>query len=357
MWKKLTALLLIILAIAASIWYYLRPVEPIYVNAVQPLRQTLSHTLDLNALVINERIVTITALLNGEIKQTTVREGERVDRGQTLAVLNAEEAQSLLGKAQAELAYKRQKLNTARKRYARVKNLSSAGNTSKQTLDDSLDTFKSAEAELSIAEASLQLAELRLKNGNIIAPFAGIITKQHVETGQWVEAGTPLFRLVDELGYLIEAQVDASDWSQVSLGQLVALSTESAPDNHWQSAVTWMAPVVALNERDAKSVAIRFKLGNESPPLLLGQEVDAALILEQVDDVLTLPLTAMQEVAPGEFAVFRHVDNKASYTPLDVGLINATHAQVTGGIKQDDVIVYSLKNTLADAMAIEITGK
>lgn len=354
MWKKLVIVLVILLALAATVWHFIKPVPAVLVSAIKPTVQSLSTTLDLNAVVINDQIVTITALVDGEIGEISVREGESVKKAQALAILDNKQAQSMLNKARAELAYSEQKFKSTSRSYARLQNLSKAGNTSKQTLDDGLDAFRSSEAELTVAAADVTLARLQMENATVAAPFDGVVTEKFAETGQWVEAGTPLFKVAATDGYLIEAQVDASDWSRVSLNQSVALTTESAPDTSWESTVSWIAPTIAINERDAKAVAIRFEFGDNAPPLLLGQEVDAELVLTQVDDVLTLPLSVMTEIEPNQFAVFLAVDNRAMLTPVSVGLLNATHAEIADGLEQADTVIISQRVNLEDNMPIEI---
>lgn len=354
MWKKLLVLVVVLLVIAAVAWQYFKPVPATPVSLVEPSIENLSTTLDLNAVVVNAQTVTITALLNGQIGQINAREGVIVEANASLAVLDNEKAESLAEKASAELAHSEQKVGSATRSYSRMKNLSSAGNASKQSLDESLDVLRSAQATLTVAKANVKLAELELKNANVIAPFAGVVIEHYTEAGQWVEAGTPLFKLAATDGFVIEAQVDASDWAKVSIDQAVYLTTESAPDEQWQSTVAWIAPTVARNDRDAKAVAIRFDFGDNAPPLLLGQEVDAELVLEQVDDALTLPLSVLVEQQPNEYSVFTSVNDKAKLKRVEVGLQNATHAQILSGIDDGDEIINGFRPGLQENMAITV---
>jgi len=54
---------------------------------------------------------------------------------------------------------------------------------------------------------------LQIQNATVSAPLDGVVIQEATEAGQWVKAGTPLFELAAKDGYLIEAQVDASDWA------------------------------------------------------------------------------------------------------------------------------------------------
>ena len=86
--------------------------------------------------------------------------------------------------------------------------------------------------------------QLRLDNALIKSPFAGTVIQQSAETGQWLEAGTPLFKVVATEGTVIEAAVSASDWSRMSVGQGVTLALKSSSVASWKSEVSWIAPTV-----------------------------------------------------------------------------------------------------------------
>lgn len=328
--------------------------HPIFVYETRPAVRSLATTLEMNAVVINSRQVTITASVDGKINKIVVREGDRVEVGQGMAELDTTVAKTQLEAAMAELKYSQQKYGLSLQTYSRLETLSKAGNASKQILQEGLDTIYNARAERSVSQANATLARLKFENATVNAPFNGIVTTQHAEAGQWVEAGTPIFDLIAESGYMIEAQVDASDWTKVSIGQTVSLSTESAPGEFWQSRVSWIAPTVEFDERDTKTVAIRFSIGDKPPPLLLGQELDAELVMERVDNVLSLPLSSMIEEAPGEYIVFVAVDGKARLVPVTVGLQNAKHAEITDGLTINDSVITSQDKALFEDTTIAI---
>lgn len=352
MLKKLFLALAVLIGLILVGWQAFESTPARQVQLIAPTVQSLSTTLELNSIVVNDQIVTITALLDGEIGEIRAREGDAVKSTQTLALLDNKQAKSVLAKAQAELEYRKQKLNTASRSYTRVKDLSNAGSTSRQNLDDALDKLRSSQSEMAIAEADITLAELQIDNTIVRAPFDGIITEQLAESGQWIEAATPMFTLVAKDGYLIEAQVDASDWTSVTTGQTVTLTTDSSPEHTWESNVSWIASRIDYSESNAKAVAIRFPFGDDAPPLLLGQEIDATLILEQADDALTLPLVTMVEHAPNSYGVFIAENDTAVWTPVEVGLINATHAQVISGLKDGDKVIEARGAPLEDGMSV-----
>ena len=109
-------------------------------------RGDLSASLELTGRVINDYTVTVTALLDGEITAIEAREGDRVKAGKVLARLDSVLVEAGLKKAEAQLVFREQELITARRRFERMGSVSTRGDESRQALDDTELSFRSAEA-------------------------------------------------------------------------------------------------------------------------------------------------------------------------------------------------------------------
>ena len=290
MLKNIFLLMLALAGIGAFAYWQFKPEPVVSVSTVAVEKRDIVLTLNLVGEVINDQTVTMTALLDGEIISIKAREGDAVSKGDTLAELDSQEANTLLDKAKAELQYQQQNVVMTTRNHQRLNDLSQAGNASKQSLDDALNAKLSAEAAVKVAATSVTLSELRMQNARIEAPFDGTVVLQSAEIGQWVEAGTRLFTIVSDSGNVIEAEVDSSEWSRVSLEQVAQLSTDAIPDMHWPSTVKWIAP--NISEDSGNTFAVRFSLGDDTPAFLLGQELDVDLELDRVTDVVTVPLQA-----------------------------------------------------------------
>ena len=346
--RALVTLVVAALAIAAAALARSRlgGAEPVAVETVRAERRALASALELTGEVINDRTVTITALLDGEIVGIGAREGEAVDAGDTLATLDNRFAATELDRARAELGLARQRLASATREDERARRLSSGAELSRRAVDDAADALARARLELRVAEAEVRLVELRVENATVAAPFAGTVIDRSAETGQWVEAGTPLFELVASDGDVIEARVDAGDASRVAIGQPVALSSDAWPGRTWSSEVVWISPDVTGDDVGANRFSVRAPLGDGAPALKLGERVDVSLELERVEGALVLPLEALEERAPGRYRV-RTVETGAVETgavetgaitgtvrtvDVEVGLITIDDAEILGGL-------------------------
>ncbi|NND92538.1 MAG: efflux RND transporter periplasmic adaptor subunit [Granulosicoccus sp.] len=353
MWKRALGALMVLVVVAASYWWQ-RGESAWAVDTVAVVRGSIESRLQLTGTVINDRTVTLTALLDGEIMAIRAREGDVVEAGTVLAELDSRQAQALLDKAGAELILHEQLLEAATRTLERIERLSREGNASQQALDESRDAKLEAEASLKAAAATLALNQLRLDNAQIKSPFAGTVIEQSAETGQWLEAGTPLFKVVATEGTVIEANVSASDWSRVSIGQPVVLSSEVDAGTRWSSEISWIAPTVTDVSGQGKTVAVRMFPGKAAPSLLLGQEVDVDVSLQRVDDILIVPLQALQEVSPGEFRAFVLDGGRARERPVTIGLTSLDDAELVDGLAEGDRVIVPNGQTLLDGQDVRL---
>lgn len=350
MLKRLILLLLLLAGMAAVAHWRFKPEPAVSVTTLTLSKNNVVQTLNLVGEVINDQTVTMTALLDGEIMSIRAREGDSVSKGDTLAELDSREAITLLDRARAELQYQQQKVDMTSRNHQRISELSQADNASKQALDDAQNTMLSAEAAAKVAASNVTIAELKLQNAHILAPFDGTVIQQSAEIGQWVEAGTRLFTIVSDTGNVVEAEVDSSEWSRVRHEQNALLSTESGNDEKWPSIVNWIAPNISADS--GNTFAVRLSLTDSTPGFLLGQELDVDLELDRVVDVVSAPLQALIEELPGQYIVYVSEDGKAKRRHVKLGLKNLIDAEITAGLNQGDVVILPGRYELYDGMPV-----
>ena len=324
------------------------------VETVPVERGRIDSQLQLTGKVINDRTVTLTALLDGEIMAIRAREGDVVKAGTVLAELDSRQARALLDKASAEVVLQQQAVDAATRNFERTKRLFGVGDASEQAQDDSLDKKLAAEASLQAALATLTLNQLRYDNALIKSPYDGTVIQQSAETGQWLEAGQPLFTVVATEGIVIEAPVSATDWPKLSVGQSVELSLEADSDTRWNSEVSWIAPTVVEAESEGHIVAVRFPPGDDAPDLLLGQEVDVDLSLQSVDDALLVSFQVLTEQPSGEFTAFVMEEGKATQRNIELGLSSLNEAEVINGLAEGDQIIIPDGQTLEEGQTVRL---
>ena len=86
-----------------------------------------------------------------------------------------------------------------------------------------LHAMELARANLGVAETDLKLAQLQLARRKLVVPFDGIIVEVLRQPGEWVEAGTPIYRIVQLDRLRVEGFVDADVGSRLRSGLLVQI--------------------------------------------------------------------------------------------------------------------------------------
>jgi RND family efflux transporter MFP subunit len=344
-------------AIAGTAWYWVLPNEQApEVKVVRPERGYMESTIRVTGRVINDRTVSLTALIDGRIEQMLVGRGDLVKTGQTLAVLDGREAEALLDKAKAVVARGTEEIRELTRKLQRLRDVLDVGGATTQIVEDAEADLRAADARLQIAREEARIAGIHLDKTKVTAPFAGIVTEKVAEVGQWVEAGIQLFTLVAQQGWEIEANVDAADSGRVRQGLPVNVSCDCYPGLVWKETVHWTAK--ALNNdspEGANTFAVRITLGTGAPSLLLGQQVDVKINTAQRQNALKLPYGALIETEKGlEVAILRQ--GKVHRVPIVTGVEDLTHTEIVSGLSGDEVVILPRGKTLTEGERVMAVG-
>ena len=150
--------------------------------------------------------VTISPQVSGQLTKICVTEGQQVRKGQTLFVIDSRNAQheveaarANLQAAQANLQAANAQANSAKLEYESNKNLFDKKIVSSYMLENSLNSYKQAQAAVSQAKASVSQAQSALNRAKVnlgfctlTSPVSGIVGEISVFAGDMVSPGTQL---------------------------------------------------------------------------------------------------------------------------------------------------------------------
>lgn len=151
--------------------------------------------------------IELQAQVTGRIERLLRDQGDRVTQGDRLLELTDEGRSARLAQAEALLALRQSELNSA--------------TTLQRRQFVSETELRRLTSELKNAEVSLREAQLALSHSKPQAPFSGVLARRLVEAGSFIQAGTPLFHLVDISQLRATAQVPQQQLAQLVLGQEV----------------------------------------------------------------------------------------------------------------------------------------
>ena len=205
----------------------------------------------------------------------------------------------------------------------------------------SADEVAILEAQVASARTNQELAELRLRQGQIIAPIDGTVANVLIREGEQAAPGSPAISILNEEAYHITVSVDEIDIDRVEVGQPVAITLDALPNLPVEGVVSEIAPtststsgvvtyLVTINIDESAA-------GNLRP----GMSASAAITVDELDNVLTVPNWAVRlNRETGEaFVLIRRADGTIEEVVVETGLRNEQFSEVLSGLNEGDVVV------------------
>ncbi|UCF68217.1 MAG: efflux RND transporter periplasmic adaptor subunit, partial [Acidobacteriota bacterium] len=165
------------------------------VEQVQPI--SMPDTVSHSGFVRAWARVELASKIMGRIERLSVREGDRVERGQRLVVLEQRDLQAAVSQAQAAVAMARAQLDNASVQHRRMESLHQRGSVTDKNLEDAQAAHRVALAALEQAEANLAATEVQLGYAQLESPISGWIVARHRERGDVATPGSPLLTIED----------------------------------------------------------------------------------------------------------------------------------------------------------------
>ncbi len=160
------------------------------------------------------------------LTEVRVNVGDRVVRGQVLAVFGADMVRAELAEARAAVAQSAAEAAEADANAARAKALDGSGAMSAQQVNQYVVAALTARARHDAAKAAEQRSRLRVEQARVLAPGDGIVSARAATVGAVVPAGQELFRLISDGRLEWRAEVAGVDLGQLQPGQRVMLDVQ-----------------------------------------------------------------------------------------------------------------------------------
>jgi RND family efflux transporter MFP subunit len=230
-------------------------------------------------------VVTVAADVSGLVSDVFVRDNEKVTKGQRLFQIDQRRFQYAIDQAKADVASRQATLDQARRDLERSKSLSSVAVTVQQ-VEQRQQTVDVDQAELDAANAALEVAQLNLERSTVVAPVNGIITNFALLPGRYVNAGAPVFALIDSDTFRVEGYFEETKLRRIHIGEAAEVKLIGDPrvlSGHVESIAygiedqnrtTSNELLASVNPtfswvRLAQRIPVRIKLDNVPPDLLL----------------------------------------------------------------------------------------
>ncbi len=318
------------------------------VITVQP--QDVPVSFEFVAQTQSSHLVNIQARVNGFLDRRVYREGEIVQQGQALFLMDPKPFQAQVDAAQAALDQQKAALETARLNLARIKPLVELKALSQKDLDDANGTYLTTSAGVEQAKAQLETALLNLSYCTITSPIAGITSSALKQDGSYINVMDSQLTTVSAISPI---------WVNFSLSenQLQSFRAQIAnkqllPPKNGEYAVKVLlvdntlfphTGVITFAEpyynAQTGTFLIRATFDNAEGILKPNQYVRARVEGGIRPNAILVPQRAVQQSAKGTYVWVIDADDKVDFRPVTVGDWQGDDWFIMEGLRQGERVV------------------
>lgn len=197
--------------------------------------------------------------------------------------------------------------------------------------ESSVASAKSSQSSTSLnlstdnEKQQVELYEEQLEEGVLKAPFSGIITAVNYNVGDTYTQGA-IVTVQDCSSYEVEAEIGEYDISDIKMGQTVLIKTQATGDEELQGTVTFVSPTATQNEMNNEmnsdvTYRVEISIDTENDRLRLDMSASLSIIVEQHEDVLTVPYNAVQTDEEGSSFIQEISEDGKTTTDIPVTII------------------------------------
>jgi multidrug resistance efflux pump len=308
------------------------PAAPPVVKTVRAEGRSMAKTIAITGSLLPDETVNLGFEVPGSLAGAYTDFGRPVKKGQVLAELDRREISLQLERARAALAQALARVglrpdqadvvpettpairqaqaqaDDARSKFRSAERLVKSGDIARERFTELEKVYTAREAVLEAARDELRtqlaavqglraevgLAEKRLADTTLRAPFDGAVTQRLISPGQYIKENTPVLTIVKSSPLRLRADIPESGIPEVKVGTTLTFTTDAAPNATFRAVVRELNP--ALDAR-SRSLAAEARLVNGDARLRPGMFVQVQLAMARAAQVTAVPREAIYSVA------------------------------------------------------------
>lgn len=373
------------------------------VRTAQVVRAPIQRVVTARGILYPINQATVTSKISAPIDAFYVNRGDRVHRGQLLAVLEHQDLAAAVAEAkgayeQAEASYRRttsaslpealqqaeadvqsteEALEVARKLYENRKGLEEQGALPQRLVDEANASYvqarsqheialkhleslkdsgqeeqtKESRAQMEAARGRYQAAQVQLDYAQIHSPIDGVVTDRPAYAGDMATAGSPLMTVMDTSRLIARVNVPSDELAFLEKGDAATIRDPDTPDQ-LQGDVTVVSPALDPNSTTAE---VWIEAANHDGGLRPGMSVESSIVAETLKDALVIPTVAILP-SEGSDALLMVVDSDsvAHERQVEIGIQDDGKTQVLNGLQEGEQVVVQGGVGLADGAKVSI---
>lgn len=323
---------------------------PPKVTVVKPVEREITDFAEFTGRFEAVEAVTIQAQVTGYLSEIHFTDGQFVEQGDLLFVIDPRPFEAVVAYARAAVQSARANADLAALELERGEQLVSSGAVSRETVDTRRANQESAAGSLASARAELQSAELNLAYTRITAPISGRISATQIDTGNLVVDGTTVLTSIVSVEPLyFSFDVSEGDYLRLVTAYGSALQRQDEADSI-RVSVKVLADAEFLRngtidfidnafDTSTGTIRMRARFANADGTLLPGLFGKLRMISSQPYKALLVPDTAVMADQSNRMVMTVAADGTVTSKQVQVGPLHQGLRVVTSGLQADDVVI------------------
>ncbi len=325
-------------------------VRPVPVTAAPVVQKDVPIYLEGLGTVTALYTVTVKTQVDGRLDKMFFVEGQRVKKGELIALVDPRPFEAALHQAEATVARDQANLVNAQLNLKRYDELSKQNLIALQQATDQKAMVDQLAATVLIDKAQVETAKLNLEYAHIISPVDGVTGIRLVDPGNIIHA-------VDTTGIVVITQLDPiaviftlpqDNLPEVSEGMSKGELTVDAFDRAGGAKLGSGKVLLIDNQINQTTATIRLKAVFPNPTAALwpNQFVKARLLLRTRKDAIVVPTPAIQRGPKGTFVYVVGADSTVSVQPVVIESAQGDETLLTSGLKPGQIVVTDGQNQI-----------
>ena len=302
--------------------------------------------------------VEVGAQVSGQLEALHAQIGDLMTSGELLARIDASVQKQRVAASRATLAAETALLEgrTAEVKQAqadveRYRELVATRSSSQFELDAAIRQLAQAKsslaalnAQISGRSAMLASDEAQLTYSDILAPMSGTVVSIAATPGQTLNANqhVPTILTIADLSTMrIRADVSEADIGKIEIGAEAYFTTLGGEDRRWTGSVRQILPMPAVRN-NVVFFPVLFDVPNPDGALLPQMTAQAFFVIDKVENVVTLPASALKTSATDEDSAVVQVVNAAGEVEeraVKIGITDRVRTEIREGLLSGDKVV------------------
>lgn len=296
-------------------------------------------------------VVEVKSQIAGTITGVRVDRGSPVNRGDVLAVIEAQGIRSQAAGAEAQVAAARAQLSVAQQRLEGSKKLFEAGAISSIEYKTAQANVDAAQAQVAAARANAAGASESAERATIRAPISGVVSARTVNGGEAVATNTALFTIVNSNQLELRGQVGVTEAARIRVGQPVTFTLDGYPNQAFRGSVARIDPTA---DPATRQVGVYVRLENQGRRIVGGQYARGRIETGGTTTSVVVPEAAVVSRQADSATVYVVIGNRVARRSIIAG----TRDDATGlipvlsGLKAGDRVLLNPSSDIGEGTLI-----